>query len=73
MTLTVEAVYKNGLLKPLQALPLKENEKVQITVHSSGGWVKETAGIMGWTGGTEEADYFAMSPELDFPPPPEDV
>jgi predicted DNA-binding antitoxin AbrB/MazE fold protein len=32
MTLTVESVYENGVLKPLQPLPLKEHEKVQITV-----------------------------------------
>ena len=28
MTLTVEAVYENGVLKPTQPLPLKEQEKV---------------------------------------------
>ena len=28
MTLTVEAVYENGVLKPAQPLPLKEHEKV---------------------------------------------
>ena len=32
MTLTVEAIYENGVLKPLQPLPLKEHEKVRITV-----------------------------------------
>jgi len=32
MTLTVEAVYENGVLKPAQPLPLQEHEKVTITV-----------------------------------------
>jgi predicted DNA-binding antitoxin AbrB/MazE fold protein len=32
MTITVEAVYENGVLKPEQPLPLKESEKVRITV-----------------------------------------
>jgi len=28
--------------------------------------------MMGWTGSAELADFFAMDPELDFPPPPEE-
>ncbi len=72
MTLTVEAVYENGVLKPTQPLPLKEHEKVQLTVKTKRSWVEETAGIMGFQGTVEEADYFAMDPELDYPPPPEE-
>jgi predicted DNA-binding antitoxin AbrB/MazE fold protein len=32
MALTVEAVYENGVLIPTQPLPLKEHEKVTVTV-----------------------------------------
>ncbi len=32
MPLTVEAIYENGVLKPAQALPLNEHEKVRVTV-----------------------------------------
>ena len=32
MTLTVEAVYENGVLKPAKPLPLKEHEQVRVTV-----------------------------------------
>jgi predicted DNA-binding antitoxin AbrB/MazE fold protein len=32
MTITVEATYANGVLRPNQPLPLAENEKVQVTV-----------------------------------------
>jgi predicted DNA-binding antitoxin AbrB/MazE fold protein len=32
MSLSVEAVYENGVLKPVQALPLKEHERVRITL-----------------------------------------
>ena len=35
MPFTVEAIYENGVLKPVQPLPLKERQKVQITVHPS--------------------------------------
>jgi len=32
MTITVEAVYENGVLKPVQPLPLNERQTVQVTV-----------------------------------------
>jgi len=32
MAITVEAVYENGVLKLNEALPLKEHEKVRVTV-----------------------------------------
>jgi predicted DNA-binding antitoxin AbrB/MazE fold protein len=32
MALTVEAVYENGVLKLAEPLPLKEHEKVSVTV-----------------------------------------
>lgn len=32
MAITVEAVYQDGVLKPVQPLPLKEHEKVSITI-----------------------------------------
>jgi predicted DNA-binding antitoxin AbrB/MazE fold protein len=32
MSITVEAVHENGVLKPAQPLPFKEHEKVSITV-----------------------------------------
>jgi predicted DNA-binding antitoxin AbrB/MazE fold protein len=36
MALTVEAVYENGVLKPTQPLPFKEQERVTITVEPAG-------------------------------------
>ncbi|HUQ72356.1 MAG TPA: antitoxin family protein [Planctomycetaceae bacterium] len=32
MTTTVEAIYENGVLRPLQPLPLKEDQRVTVTV-----------------------------------------
>jgi predicted DNA-binding antitoxin AbrB/MazE fold protein len=71
MPLTVEAIYENGVLKPVQPLPLQEQELVRITVHRRAGNLADSYGIMGFQGTAEEADYFAMDPELDYPPPPE--
>jgi len=65
MAIMVEATYENGVLKPARALPLREKEKVQVTIHSPSTWVERTAGLMGFTGTAEEADYFALAPELD--------
>jgi predicted DNA-binding antitoxin AbrB/MazE fold protein len=72
MILTVEAVYENGVLKPAQPLPLKEHERVQVTIACKTNWVQDTYGICGWKGTAEEAERFAGDPELDFPPPPEE-
>ena len=71
MSVTVEAIYENGVLKPVQALPLSEHEKVRVTVHTSVSRARQTAGLMGWRGDDELAERFALDPELDFPPPPE--
>ncbi len=65
MAITVEAVYENGVLKPAKPLPLKENEKVQVTVKRTVSRVRQSAGLMGWTGSQEDADFVALSPELD--------
>ena len=65
MVITVDAVYESGVLKPVQPLPLKEHEQVRITLRSGSSWVERTSGMMGFTGSAEEADYFALSPDLD--------
>jgi predicted DNA-binding antitoxin AbrB/MazE fold protein len=35
MAITVEAVYENGVLKPVQSLPFKEHERVSLTVETA--------------------------------------
>jgi predicted DNA-binding antitoxin AbrB/MazE fold protein len=65
MAITIEAVYENGVLKPAQPLPLQEHEKVQITVRPTVSRVRQTAGLIGWTGTQEDADFVALSAELD--------
>ena len=34
MNFTVEATYENGVLRPAQALPLREREKVEVTIRT---------------------------------------
>ena len=65
MTKTITARFEDGVLKPVRALPLLEHQKVEITVKAAASRVRQTAGLMGWTGSQEDADFIAMSPELD--------
>ena len=71
MTLTVEAIYDNGVLKPVEPLPLQEHERVLVRIQTGETPLLRAYGILGWTGSAELADYFALDPELDHPPPPE--
>ena len=65
MSVTVEATYENGILRPTQPLPLKEQEKVRVTVHTSVSRARQTAGLLRWTGDTETLDRFVHDAELD--------
>ncbi len=74
MTITVEAIYENGTLKLAQPLPLKEQERVQVTVHSEkdwAAWAQRTQGLVPCTD-HDLIEWAATDPELDFPPPPEE-
>jgi predicted DNA-binding antitoxin AbrB/MazE fold protein len=66
MTITVEAVYEDGVLKPAQPLPFAEHQKVQVTVADRSNWVQETTGIVGWKGDSEELRRLALAPESDL-------
>ena len=64
MSFTVEAVYEDGVLKPAQPLPWKDGERVRIDVSSLDSPLLKAYGIMGFQGAAEEAEYFAMHPDL---------
>lgn len=72
MAITVEATYEGGVLKPVSPLPLREHEVVRLTIEPAQTWVERTAGIMGWKGSAELAEWIAMDAELEYPPPPEE-
>jgi predicted DNA-binding antitoxin AbrB/MazE fold protein len=65
MTLTVEAIYENGVLKPAQPLPLKDQERVRITLSTGLSRARQTAGLLRWTGDPAILERFIMDPELD--------
>jgi predicted DNA-binding antitoxin AbrB/MazE fold protein len=66
MAITVEAMYENGTFKLLQSVPLKEHEKVRLTIEPATNWVQDTYGILPWTGDPEELRRLALSPVFDL-------
>ncbi len=52
----VEAIYEHGTLKLPHDLPLKEGEKVTITIHPTGSAVERLYGLIPWKGSQEEFD-----------------
>jgi predicted DNA-binding antitoxin AbrB/MazE fold protein len=64
MTIVVEAVYENGVLRPTQPLPLAEHEKVEITVNTALSRVRATYGLLGWKGDAETIERIALDPEF---------
>ncbi len=63
--LVFEATYENGVLKPAQALPLKEQQKVRLTVETDPSPIMQAYGIIGWKGDHATLARFALDPELD--------
>jgi predicted DNA-binding antitoxin AbrB/MazE fold protein len=64
MPLTVEAIYENGVLKPVEPLPLKEHERVLLRVQPGDTPLLRAYGIMGWTGDAETLERIALDPEF---------
>jgi predicted DNA-binding antitoxin AbrB/MazE fold protein len=64
MAFTVEAIYENGVLKPMEPLPWKDGERVRLAVSSLDSPILKAYGLMGFKGTAEEAEYLAMHPDL---------
>lgn len=64
-TLIIEAIYENGVLKPVQPLPLQEREHVRITVESPSNLVRATAGMIACTD-TQLIERIALDPIEDL-------
>ena len=65
MAITIEAIYENGILKLERPLPLKEHEKVRVTVVQLSSLAEQCYGMMGWTGDDSTLERVALDPELD--------
>ncbi len=57
MTITVEAIYENGVLRPAQPLPLREKQRIQVTIQETAPGARPGYGLVHWTGALEELDF----------------
>jgi predicted DNA-binding antitoxin AbrB/MazE fold protein len=64
MAIVVDATYEGGVLKPAEALPLGEHEKVRVTIESEASWAERTAGMLQWTGDPEVLRRIAEDDEF---------
>ncbi len=64
MSLTIDAVYENGVLKPAHPLPLRDQEKVRLTIEPELTWAERTAGMIQWTGDPEILRHIAEDDEF---------
>lgn len=70
MILTIEAVYENGVLKPSQPLPLKEQERVRLSIQTAADVqsaldaVGRSYGAIRWTGDEDTLRRIAEEDEF---------
>ncbi|MGB9629957.1 MAG: antitoxin family protein [Thermodesulfobacteriota bacterium] len=57
----IEAIYENGVLKPLTRLDIKEHEKVQIIIKENTSLTKMSQGIV--KGNSEVIEDVSLNPE----------
>ena len=65
MSLTVEAIYENGVLKPVQPLTLPEHQRVRVTVHAGPSIARQSGGMIPWTGSLADLDYLINDADND--------
>ena len=65
MTVTVDATYENGALRLLQPLPLREHQKVRVSIEVEPSLLLRAYGMMGWKGDAETIERIALGPDFD--------
>jgi predicted DNA-binding antitoxin AbrB/MazE fold protein len=63
MSIEVEAIYENGVLKLDQPLPLQEHERVTISIKLSVDRARDSYGCVPAPTDLEALEYLAHSPE----------
>jgi predicted DNA-binding antitoxin AbrB/MazE fold protein len=61
--LEIEAVYERGTLKLPHELPLRDGQKVTITIQPAGSAAERLYGLVPWTGDPEELQRFLEDPD----------
>ena len=68
MSMTVEAICENGVLRLIQPLPVSMNGKIMVTLHtgSEPELVDKNYGLIPWAGDHETLRSVAEDPEFDI-------
>ncbi len=66
MPITVDATYENGTLVLIQPLPLKEHEKVRVTIEPNPSIAEQTAGMIGWKGDVKTLERILKEAEETY-------
>jgi len=64
MSLEVEAIYENGVLKLDKPLPLNEHERVTVQIKPHVSRSRKSAGSLKWTGDPQVLREIAEAPEF---------
>jgi predicted DNA-binding antitoxin AbrB/MazE fold protein len=68
MSITIDAIYENGVLRPAQPLPFAEHQQLRITVEEQQSCADRTAGLLKWTGDAETLRRIAEDDEFGILP-----
>jgi predicted DNA-binding antitoxin AbrB/MazE fold protein len=63
--LDIEAVYENGTLKLPRELPLRQGQKVTITIHPTDTVGQRLRRLIQWKGSQEDLDHLILSADND--------
>jgi predicted DNA-binding antitoxin AbrB/MazE fold protein len=66
MTITVEATFENGVLRPHTPLPFADQDKVTLTIEAAAKSVDGSYGLIGWKGDSQTIQRIALDPEFDI-------
>jgi predicted DNA-binding antitoxin AbrB/MazE fold protein len=66
MTLTIEATYENGVLRPSEPLPFREHERLRVAIVSGRSLAEQYYGLIGWQGDSAAFDRLYSESELVF-------
>jgi predicted DNA-binding antitoxin AbrB/MazE fold protein len=63
MPIEIDAIYDHGLLKLDHAVPLRDQQRVRVTIHDQPTTAERTYGLIGWTGDPAIVRQIALSEE----------
>jgi predicted DNA-binding antitoxin AbrB/MazE fold protein len=64
MEYDIEATVVNGMLKPDQALSLADGQKIRVTIHAGTSRIRQSQGLMGFSGDPKIVEQLALDPEF---------